>query len=628
MKATLVRILAASLLALGVSGCDLLLFGGKDPVPTSCQPATWRTCSDWRCADGMLLNFLPEAGALEGTFMTADAKHYVRFSVKTLSTGAAEARFESDDETCLLTASVTGSEQGKVTWSGMEIDGMGELTAAEREALTRLNASHLVDALVRVPLDLGCDPDLAPEHLAALLLPWQLLLKYDTSPDSRVSAVSSLGSRSQCKYFTDERIDDRAGSLMGPMQLGEDRWFPNVFGYFPFDEKGALEPAPQQGLAGDLLGPCGAKCRGACGADCPKGNCTVTTLDKCVTQSDGTQRPVKSTTYACGAHEGCIQHDDCYDLCHTTHGCGTWSAAICRRGCDLEAVDKWGAGNGVSWAGGGGPYSSTLSFTYETLGPASACMGCVAPGTLVSMADGSQLPIERVSPGSRIAAVDLASLACTVATVGLLLEHRDRTYELADLQLDGGGNLSITGNHPVWTVADGFKPVDDLEPGDDLLLLDEATGALLPRRIGAIVRRASESGVVYNLKTSQGNYFAEDVLVHNKCLAAGSRIDTPEGPVPVESLRPGQAVFGREGGRKVVTQVRSVFSKRTVMSSLPGRRLSPGLLVTANHPVELDGRCQSAGSLDFPSERVSGVVYDLETATGNYYASGILLGSE
>ena len=34
------------------------------------------------------------------------------------------------------------------------------------------------------------------------------------------------------------------------------------------------------------------------------------------------------------------------------------------------------------------------------------------------------------------------------------------------------------------------------------------------------------SNVVYNLKTTQGNYIANDILIHNKCLKKGTPIET------------------------------------------------------------------------------------------------------
>ena len=143
--------------------------------------------------------------------------------------------------------------------------------------------------------------------------------------------------------------------------------------------------------------------------------------------------------------------------------------------------------------------------------------------------------------------------------------------------------------------------------------------------IAAIVRDVSECDTVYNLKTTQGNYLAGDLVVHNKCLARGTPIDTPDGPRPVETLRVGDLVLGWVAGRRVPVPVTHLYVKTTALPELPGVRLAPGLVVTANHRVWRNGAFQQAG--DCAAERlpIPGPVYDLQTAAGNYFAAGMLM---
>lgn len=127
------------------------------------------------------------------------------------------------------------------------------------------------------------------------------------------------------------------------------------------------------------------------------------------------------------------------------------------------------------------------------------------------------------------------------------------------------------------------------------------------------------------------------------CLARGSLIDTPAGPVPVEQLRKGMAVWTVDGwGERVrasvvetaVTPVPSSFQVVRV-------KLNDGRIVTASlgHPTA-EGRALGDyqagdtlnGALVVAVELVaydSGTTYDLlpSSTTGLYWANGVLLKS-
>lgn len=126
------------------------------------------------------------------------------------------------------------------------------------------------------------------------------------------------------------------------------------------------------------------------------------------------------------------------------------------------------------------------------------------------------------------------------------------------------------------------------------------------------------------------------------CLTKGTLIDTPNGPVPVEQLRAGTAVWTvNESGRRIASSVLKTSSS-TVPSGFfaTGITLNDGRTVTASpgHPTA-NGRALADlragdildGATIVLTERVpyEGVTYDILPAGGSgvYWANGILLKS-
>lgn len=127
------------------------------------------------------------------------------------------------------------------------------------------------------------------------------------------------------------------------------------------------------------------------------------------------------------------------------------------------------------------------------------------------------------------------------------------------------------------------------------------------------------------------------------CLALGTRIDTPSGPVPVQDLRPGMLVWSLDAaGRRVPVPVLS--TARTPVRAghlLAHVRLDDGreLWASPGHPMAdgrrlgelrpgdiLDGgRVLAAATVPYGHD----ATYDLlpASATGAYWANGILIGS-
>jgi hypothetical protein len=127
------------------------------------------------------------------------------------------------------------------------------------------------------------------------------------------------------------------------------------------------------------------------------------------------------------------------------------------------------------------------------------------------------------------------------------------------------------------------------------------------------------------------------------CLAGGTLIDTPSGPVPVEDIRTGMLVWtpGPHGGREEVPVLRTIKTPVPPTHLLVHLRLSDGRELDASpgHPLA-DGRLLGTLSVGdaVDSERVTAAdlvpftgeyVYDIlpEGETGGYWANGIPLGS-
>ena len=120
------------------------------------------------------------------------------------------------------------------------------------------------------------------------------------------------------------------------------------------------------------------------------------------------------------------------------------------------------------------------------------------------------------------------------------------------------------------------------------------------------------------------------------CLAEGTRIDTPDGPVPVEQLRTGDRVIGYDGAAVTVRQIHQYqeapaasrhlsvsFSKRTEIQLSPRHRIC-GIPAGSLQPGdELDGQVVSG------VRPLSGVSrsFDLLTDDRGYRIHGVPVNS-
>ncbi len=367
-------------------------------------------------------------GTVRGSYLyptSLKSKHIV-FTVSV--DGQATYRVDGAADSEQLTVVMENENTAGMTWSGQTLDGYGDLSSDELSALNSLGSSDLLHGLSLIPLEAAClgVEQIEPQQLAALLFPLQMVLKYQVA--ERETAARELAALSDCLVLGDEE-----GAALGSTQiyLTAANPFPVVLGYFPFDSDGATEqtaselpgqrlanliPFRAPGLASlvassaptwsgpnghfleirDELGPCQAKCRGACGPDCTLNNCKLTADYRCEVDENGdnTGKISYLHIFDCGLHPACIKHDQCYDDCNQLYGCGTFKAAHCRHGgwgdgvnlpentyCDKHTVSEENLINVKGWVNGFGPQTIRQVYVYtdEKLGYLDDLENCPRP---------------------------------------------------------------------------------------------------------------------------------------------------------------------------------------------------------------------------------------------------------
>lgn len=175
------------------------------------------------------------------------------------------------------------------------------------------------------------------------------------------------------------------------------------------------------------------------------------------------------------------------------------SAACMSLGCGggSDDDDRSGAG-GSAGQGGSGPDGGGIG-------------SCFVAGTLVATPDGD-VPIERLKIGHEVYCYDIENQRITRGTVSATMRHPRRQY-LTLVRADGS-RLQVTKEHPIYdTERRRFVAAEQalgIAP-----LLRTATGAE-PTSLLAIGNETGSADVFNITVTSQHNYFAGGLLVHNK----------------------------------------------------------------------------------------------------------------
>lgn len=93
-------------------------------------------------------------------------------------------------------------------------------------------------------------------------------------------------------------------------------------------------------------------------------------------------------------------------------------------------------------------------------------ISCFPAGTMITMADGSEKPIEELAEGDEVIGYDLnTGQACANLVLSTRRQHANK---LIRIKLADGRELRATGDHKIFT-KDGWKEAKDIKAGDSLL---------------------------------------------------------------------------------------------------------------------------------------------------------------
>jgi hypothetical protein len=156
------------------------------------------------------------------------------------------------------------------------------------------------------------------------------------------------------------------------------------------------------------------------------------------------------------------------------------------------------------------------------VGSGESGLGCFVAGTPVSMADGTEKPIEAIQAGEQVLAWDDDTRQIFETRVIKPLHHEAKMQTLFDIELEDGRRLTVNNNHPIYVIEDDeFILTRELAAcfanGQPITFQDNKGQAI---RVANIHMRR-QMCKVYNLEVKgQGQnghtYYAGGVLVHNR----------------------------------------------------------------------------------------------------------------
>ena len=167
----------------------------------------------------------------------------------------------------------------------------------------------------------------------------------------------------------------------------------------------------------------------------------------------------------------------------------------------------------------------------DTVDPLPVETCCFLPGTLITMADGTYKAIEDVVVGDLVISVIEGTQEIVENKVIQVVESFRK--ELFEITLDNGNKFTTTNDHPIWVEGKGWSAVNkefsasvyknltisSINVGDSLFSLDSNP------KIVSIENSELESSWTYTFATENVqalNYFAADILAHNKAVTGAS----------------------------------------------------------------------------------------------------------
>lgn len=165
---------------------------------------------------------------------------------------------------------------------------------------------------------------------------------------------------------------------------------------------------------------------------------------------------------------------------------------------------------------------------------------CFLPGTLITMGDGSQQPIENVKAGDKIVSYDQNLNPVITKVLETESPIRDDYYAIA---FENGKELKVTDEHPLYVKSGKYEGWGSIIPeaamedaniktkkigiGDSLLNIEKKWIKIVN------IKHVNEKVQTYNLKKvdKTNTFFAEGFLAHNK----GEPPPPPPPPCPIQS---------------------------------------------------------------------------------------------
>lgn len=214
---------------------------------------------------------------------------------------------------------------------------------------------------------------------------------------------------------------------------------------------------------------------------------------------------------------------------------------------------------------------------------------CFVKGTLITMADGTQKPIENIQIGDRV--LGQGGIANTV------LEYDRPQLDGRDLVSINGLEAFMTPEHPLYTnngwrspskkaFEDGYPEmawlgVETLQVGDEIVNVDGT------RTIVESIEFVSgyEDQMVYNLILDGNNtYYANNLLAHNRgsCFVKGTKVMMADGSIKnIEDVQIGEQVVGQDGAINTVMDYDHPMLDNRLLVGIN----ESGPFMTSEHPV-------------------------------------------
>jgi hypothetical protein len=144
---------------------------------------------------------------------------------------------------------------------------------------------------------------------------------------------------------------------------------------------------------------------------------------------------------------------------------------------------------------------------------------CFGQGTLITMADDSNEPIELVKAGDRVLSYDVARSVWEPAMVEESVTHAPQDGTGVFIVVNG--TLRLTSNHPVWSGGER-KLAEALQPGDPIVMLTR--GASPVHAVVQTIERVASREVTYDLHVSGSHaYVAGGIVVAHKIVQQQDR---------------------------------------------------------------------------------------------------------